>query len=420
MNCSKIDTTEQQRPNRRSLGQQRLLQTRNRHHVPDLGSRVPPRDIVYVRPAARGHEAKSPNAVLLESLLYLHTRRGCAWNETDATTMSAVRARSWQFSECVAVATDHVPRWLSDLVPGRLRARVPLAYCALAAHRAGALGVLLSYTEIAALFDVSERTAGRWVKELEAAEILEVVQTWQESPKGCSVPRGYWKQLYRPGPKMRHVAGMGMCEGARDLSDAEAALARRIARVARARSRERIRLRSDALWTAKAGRRPPVDEAEATDKTICRRDDGGCVTPDPQTGGTSASVPSSLSLDTKSTPPPPTGGRGIQPPSSRRQRVLSVAGLRPSAPVGAEVRTGTAEALQPKPAGLPGAQAPGQCNPRAIDGPDLLTAWLERATPKRRRPALRDVSRCPVCHGGGYSDGIGSPPCPRCGGSGSS
>jgi len=376
--------------------------------VPDLGDRVPPRDLLYVRPRSRGHVPTSPNAVLLESLLFLHTRRGAAWNENDAGTMAAVKARSWQFAESTTVATDHIPRWLSDLVPGRFRSRAPLLSVVLAAHRAGALGVLVSYTELSSLLDVTPRTVSRWVRDLEADGLLEVIQTWQPAPDGHDAARGYWKHLYRPGPRMRSVAGLGMLEGAAGLGDAERAMAQRCARVARARVRRRQRERSAALW-----------EAEETRRRAYR----GLPPRAPEKCADDAQAASPLSLDTESVPPPPTGGRGITPPASRRRNVEKVGAGAPSVPSAAPSNV---VPLRPSvPAPPPGAQAPSDCSSRADDSCGELAQWLERAELERERERRRGAQTtrtrsgpCSSCGGSGLVRGVGSPTCPECGGQG--
>lgn len=227
----------------RSPKQQKLLDSA-KNYVPDLGERVPPRsDRVFTRPGLESAGVDLP--VLLERVLWLHVRRGAEWDAHSEAVRTACRAHSWGYAELDSMATTRTPIWLAAMVPGRRRAALQLAEFALSAHRSGALGALISYTEIAALCDVSPRTAQRWARYLEAAGILEIVQTWRPGPEGRQ--RGFGRQLYRPGPAMRDCAGLGMLEGARDLKGPTAKLAARVARVARARTRAtRAEKRNDA------------------------------------------------------------------------------------------------------------------------------------------------------------------------------
>lgn len=282
----------------RSPRQTQALEKGCKNSVPDLGSRVPPRsDLEYVRPGAHRSRPELGAPKLLEAILWMHTRRGREWDVLEAETMAELRARTWGEVQCRSAATHHIPSWFLSLLPGRIAYGCALfCYFVLASHRAGALGVLASYTELAALCNVSERTVQRWCKKMESIGFLEVVQTWQRNPNRGR-KRGFWKHLYRPGPAMREIAGMGMLEGAKGLSEAAANFARRCARVARARLRTQQRSRSDALWRARNGRR------------------ASCSNPEP---AKRAPSPPSLSLDTLATPSPPPGGRGMGAPSSLR------------------------------------------------------------------------------------------------------
>lgn len=294
----------------RSPRQTQALEKGCKNSVPGLGSRVPPRsDLTYVRPGAHRTRPELGAPKLLEAILWMHTRRGREWDDLEADTMAELRARTWGEVQCRSAATHHLPSWFLSTLPGRIAYGCALfCYFVLASHRAGALGVLASYTELAALCGVSERTAARWCKKMEGIGFLEVVQTWQRNPNRGR-KRGFWKHLYRPGPAMREIAGMGMLEGAKGLSEAAANFARRCARVARARLRGRQRTRSDELWRARNGRRCAQDlRADTIEKQRV-------PTPEP---AKCAPLPPSLSLDMLATPSPPPGGRGIGAPSSLR------------------------------------------------------------------------------------------------------
>lgn len=285
----------------RSPRQTQTLEKGCKNRIPGLENRVPPRsDLEFSRPKARHPRPELSNPELLEALLWMHARRGREWDDSESDTVTEVLARSWGEVQCRSAATHHVPSWFLAVLPGRTAYGCALfCYFVLASHRAGALGVVASYTELAALCMVSERTVQRWAKRLETGGFLEVVQTWQRNPNRGR-KRGYWKHLYRPGPAMREIAGMGMLEGAKGLTDATANFARRCARVARARLRAEQKARSDALWRARNSRRAqPSPPAEKTPKHAQR-----------------APRSPSLSLDMLATPSPSSRGRDIGPPSS--------------------------------------------------------------------------------------------------------
>lgn len=391
----------------RSIRQAQVLARGNKNVVADLKNRVPPRsDLTYTRPKAlRGERHELSSAKLLESLLWMHTRRGREWDDTDANTMVEVRARTWGEVQCRAAATHHIPSWFLAVLPGRIAYGCALfCYYVLASHRAGALGVLMSLTETAAICMVSERTVQRWVKKLESTGLLEVVQTWQRNPNQGR-KRGYWKHLYRPGPVMRQVVGLGMLEGAKGLGEATANAARTFARVARARLRNAQRSRSDALWRARNKRR-------AGGTPVARRDDG--LRKDRPGDAQRAPSPPLLSLDTLASPSPPPEGRDIRRPSS-----LRATGVSPAAPhekaraTPALVPATPAASAPPRAVHRPAENDPGRGplgDARAVpdrapvppppdrsDGKGLFLAWVAENEPPPRpeppRPKLPDDAR---------------------------
>ena len=339
-------TTPRSQP-ARSFRQTQVLAKGCKNSIPGLENRVPPRsDLEYTRPKARRARPELNNPQLLEALLWMHTRRGKQWDDGEAGTITEVLARSWGEVQCRSAATHHLPSWFLAVLPGRIAYGCALfCYFVLASHRAGALGVLASYTELAALCAVSDRTVQRWVKRLETTGMVEVVQTWQRNPNAQGPKRGWWKHLYRPGPAMREIVGMGMLEGAKGLSKAATNLARRCARVARARLRSQQRTRSDALWRARNSR----------PQAASRRPRGGRALP--QHAKRAPNAPSH-SLDTLASPSPSPEGRGICPTGSPPDSMTSVT----AAPPREEERPAAALALA-----TPVANAPPRAPRRPAD-----------------------------------------------------
>jgi len=417
----------------RTARQTAVLQKANKHAVVALGERVPPRDVAAVRPLARRTAtADAPATLLLERLLWVHSRRGCSWHTSETDIMDQVKARTWQFTELRASTHENAPIWLTELVPGRYRARVSMLSRVLAAHRAGMLGVLVSLAEWSAVLDVSESTAYRWGRDLEREGLLERVQCWQEAPDHCDRKRAYWKILYRPGPKMREAAGLGMVEGAAGLREAEAAMARRCARVARAQARARMSARRREKVSRRFESTGDGGADDRSAKTLARGDEQ-TVAP---SGVTHASGTSPLSLVTKTNSPPPPGGRDIRRPASPRARVFADRSSAPPSPVDSKHATTAAvvsihrhqttqdNAEAPgRASGVPPATAPSGFPPiPRADGSALLETWLAERTkpkPKPKPSHRRTPMRCSACAGSGLTAGVGSQACDRCGGSGS-
>ena len=290
-----------QRPDRQTA----ILERANRNVVVPLGDRVPPRlDLVYVRPGATRTRPNMAAPVLVETLTCMHMRRGAAWSAQDAEIMEETRARTMGRHELARARGAYMAIWLTGLLPGRFRARAALLSCVVTAHRAGAIGALLSYTDLAGLLDIGARTARRWVHWLESEGLLEVIKTWRGAPAGTSRGRGYAKHLYRPGPRLFDAVGLGIMDGAAGLSPATAAMARRAATVACAAERRRINDKANVAWERQYGR--PDHEPEVENEAPLLRVDIE-ATPSPALGDglKTAAVPAAVKVKIKVAATPP-------------------------------------------------------------------------------------------------------------------
>lgn len=444
---SSIETTPTQAPPRaRGLRQHAMLQKGAYRVVRCPTKRTPPRSDIptWLQPKAVQARPKVTNTQLVDAVQWMHKRRGVAWSSSDDATRDELKARAWGKKQAIDCTRDSIPRWVAGLLPGRRYASARLVALVLAAHRASSPGCLISYTEVAGVFDVSPRTAQRWAHALEADGLLELIQTWKANPKAArdgEGPRSWDKMLYRPGPKLREAAGLGMLEGAKGLSPKARRISKRRAVMARANVKRAMWGRCNDLYGEREAYRLPA------------------AGPSPETlsGGGAGAAPRSslLSLDTKSSPSPLRGSRDIGAPAAPHDRV---SGDGPAAPL-SQARADTnppARVAHPGPAEPlgshwpPSEQVAGQVlersegrwpeenavheNPGTFkktdgigepnDGPALLGAFLaelERPPPKRKFRETRhgvDVVKCTRCHGGGMSAGVGSPLCPACGGRG--
>jgi hypothetical protein len=219
----------------------------------DPGERVRPRaDRRYRRKTPAGTARPDlASATAIDSASWLHARRWRAWDDADEKLRRELVASSFGAAELIRMASDNVPRWIREAIPGRLYACAPFVAAVLTAHRAGAFGVLASYPELAAVFDVHRSTIERWVSRLQKAGLIEVITTWQECPGASNGGRGFWKNLYRPGPALGRLAGSGLLERAPGLEPAAAERAGQHARRARRRVRVDMSATRDRLWKQK-------------------------------------------------------------------------------------------------------------------------------------------------------------------------
>lgn len=265
------------------------LRRKHPNKVLDPRNRVRPRSDRRWRRDDDGGRPRMTAHALLDALQWWWVRRGAPWEMKDSTLLAEVKARCWHISELRGLRFDRTPSWLRALLPGRVSSGCKeFVAGVLAAHRSAAPGVLASFTELAAHYGVATRTVQRWVKRLEADEVLEVLKTWK--PKPGDTRRGYWKHVYRPGPALAREAGLGILEGAVGLRPTTSQRATYHARRARRRHRERTRAEQDSRWRAiEAARGRPSRHRLCG---ACRK---GCA-------GHAPPAASSLSLDTLTTP----------------------------------------------------------------------------------------------------------------------
>ena len=289
----------------------------------------------------------------------------------------------------------------------------------LAAYRSGAVGVLLGYHDCMALAQTtSKATWGRWIKEMERLKLIRVVQTWKEDRTDSARPRAHGKLLYRLGEAFE-AAGPGLVEnaggGEGEISNQWAA---RIAQGLRRRSKRERNKRRHAAWEsnrndprfAEDDKRPP--EKPKSDlgppersKTTTEQPDSGY-----HNGG---ALPRSPSVGKQASPK----GEPLTTTNESASRSLDSATPGP-------ILAGLADAMRytPPPSSdeSPGGEGAG-------GGVTSIQRWLERRrTPHERREdvaravdrARRARPKCETCEGSGLQAGLGSAPCPDCGGSG--
>jgi hypothetical protein len=148
--------------------------------------------------------------------------------ETDQRTLDELHTRAWGWTDLRHRKTWSLPSWAFELLVPRRRMGAYHAALGLflGAHRAGAVGVYLSYAEAVGVFGCSSRTWGRWVREWERLGLVATTHTWR-SRGDDGAGREYGRLLYRLGPAWKRRAGPGLLETAG--SDPSARLAERCA-----------------------------------------------------------------------------------------------------------------------------------------------------------------------------------------------
>ena len=199
---------------------------------------------------------------ILRALVGTHKHRGRVWSANDRSTYDEVLHRSWRWLELQQRRFLTVPTWIT---PDVLHPRFwPFVGALVAAYRAGALGVLLSYEEGAAYFGVSRRTWARWVAYLTEAGLIRLMPTWLESSSdGRGRDRG--RNLYQLGPELEKLAGDGLLEGLGE--GALRSFRNRMARAARKKAKRRRYDRLSQVWSSQRDTEDARDGAaqEATE-----------------------------------------------------------------------------------------------------------------------------------------------------------
>lgn len=255
-------------------------------NAPTLQRPLSLRNAAHRRAVAGGRPELAPAQVLAAAAsVDAHAGRrgpgGRPWTPTDTATMVELDARSWTVAELGQRRVVAVPAWLGDmevtradgttgpLVPRRRGGgMVEFVASVLQAQRSGALGLLLSYEEAAALARVSVRTWARWVAELQAIGVLRVMHTWAQAPveRAGGRERDQRRNLYRVGPTLEAVAGPALDEGRPGQTPAVRRWTVAAGTALRRRAAEHRRSRTGEAWAARAGRRgdAPLPNCSAT------------------------------------------------------------------------------------------------------------------------------------------------------------
>ncbi len=421
MQPSTIPPHAQARP--LSRAQTEALRRKHPNRVLDRYNRVRPReDRRWRRDDAKGGRPRMSTSALIDALQFWWLRRGAAWGPKDTELQAEVKARCWHVAQLATLRVEGTPPWLRGLLPGRVASGcTAFVVGVLTAHRCGAAGVLASYAELGAHYGVATRTVQRWVKRLEGDGVLEVLKTWR--PKPGTDARGYGKHVYRPGPALAREAGLGILEGAPELSETTRQRATWHARRARRRHRARTRTERDVRWRAREAAR-----GKHASFHMCADCRNGCAHHAP-------AVAPSLSVDTLTTPSRPSGlGESAPSPPGPLTGATPRSVERPHAVV-----TSQASRDAPRPEtspAVPASSPPDREAASSVHVPGHLGAdtWAElerlsgrlpgvtsgrnRAGPPTPppRPEPRE-RRCGVCGGGGVVH-PGWRVCSACGGGG--
>lgn len=272
-------------PRPRTSDQQRTI-ARSNHHATESGlpsglHGVRP-DRIWLRPGAEHVRGDLSNARLIDALEWMHTRRGARFEQTDLLTIAELERRAWTYGQANRCRTWSLPTWADPLIPSRRQGWVRFVALLIGAYRAGSVGVLLGYHEAVALVGgVSTSTWYRWIREMEAAGLLRVIQTWAPDESG-ERPRRYARLLYRIGPVLEEAAGPGLCEGAtggpREIAERWAG---RAAAGARARARaHRDQIRGEVWADLHAGDAPQPSATIGDDRLQPQLDQQREDTPD--------------------------------------------------------------------------------------------------------------------------------------------
>ncbi len=162
---------------------------------------------------------KSTNASVL--VCYLKTARHLGrrdWTDRDREVIAELKARSWTVAE-ISTQKDRVleyslstfavrERYGRDVVDDRIWRLFSLLADA---YRAGALGLMVSYDDLAAELGCSRATWGRMQRYLLKERLIQVIRVREERP---DAPRGYnnGRNLYQFGDKILSVMRFGLLE----------------------------------------------------------------------------------------------------------------------------------------------------------------------------------------------------------------
>jgi len=138
----------------------------------------------------------------------LHTNRR-KWSARDRAVQDELISRTFGVGELSTTRLVAVPRWVEPWLEkvsetGRRMGRpgwARLVAFVVTAFRRGALGVRLTYDELAAELLCSRRTVARYVSEMQEAGLLRVLHVFSERLDGKG-KRVRDSNIYQPGPKL--------------------------------------------------------------------------------------------------------------------------------------------------------------------------------------------------------------------------
>lgn len=244
---------EPERNHSRSPRQLDVLKQGDHSPSPVYGSGVRP-DLTWT---ADGGVAGRPNKELLDGIEWMHSRRGAPMSTSDEKTLWELKRRSFDFRTADACRFRGVPAWVQQL--DRKAGFQNFVGIVMAAYRAGAIGVWISYSEAMALTGVrSSSTWRRWTTEMEDLGLIRCVQTW------VSDPADQYRRIAGP---MLYVAGVALCEEMATLEGAFSnnnSAAARDARISAKNARNRARAAdSETLAGLRRMRAPHQDKGRS-------------------------------------------------------------------------------------------------------------------------------------------------------------
>lgn len=168
----------------------------------------------WVRPGTGQQRPELSNDELVKAIRAHHHRRGMNMTDTDQKTLDELHVRAWGWTDLAYRRAWSLPSWADLLLPRAVRSTGYTRGLAvvLAAHRAGAAGVWISYAEAAAFCRCGPRTWQRWVREWERLGLVETIRTYRQRGDGGD-GREWGRLLYRLGPAWQRRAGPAVDEG---------------------------------------------------------------------------------------------------------------------------------------------------------------------------------------------------------------
>lgn len=229
--------TNRNAPKERSERQLAALNKRGHVVANNVGSGVR-RDRAWAR---SGAAVIRSNPDLLDAVEWMVTRAGQAMTPADARTLDELRVRAFGVGELSRLRMRSIPSWLADQLPRRRATGYAFALAGfIAAFRAGACGVWMTYSDAQGVFGVgSSSTWRKWTAEMENLGLIRVINTYTADPVDPR-KRILGASLYVLGEALaQHPATLeGVAHGRGALDAKLAGIAERKAQ--RLRDRERV------------------------------------------------------------------------------------------------------------------------------------------------------------------------------------